>query len=96
MNFVRQETAYILKHKCGKYFTMPSPNVGWDLNAYFTDDPLKATRCTMRELAESAIERNKNMDRSIIRWTSERALVEIVSACTVKELKIHTEFEVEK
>jgi hypothetical protein len=90
----RDETGYILKHETGKYFSMTdSAPLGFD---HLTDDPVKATRFPVRELAESAIKRNKEMDRSTIRWNSEMALIETISDCTVKEIKIHTEYEVEE
>lgn len=101
MKYTRDETGYILKHEDGKYFIMPAPGMSYEhmscsLSDYFTKDPLKATRFSMREVAEMVIERNKNIDRSNIRWNSERALVEIISACTVKELRVYDEYEVEE
>lgn len=94
MIYTRDETGYILKHETGKYFTMTDPTpLGFD---HLTDDPVKATRFPVRELAEIAVKRNKEHDRSTIRWNSERALIETISDCTVKEIKIHTEYEVEE
>ena len=94
MIYTRDEKAYILKHETGKYFSMQDPTpLGSD---FLTEDPVKATRFPVRELAEIAVKQNKEMDRSTIRWNSERALIETISACTVKELKIHTEYEVEE
>ena len=94
MIYTRDESAYILKHESGKYFLMPEPiPFGAD---YFTNDPLKATRFSNRDLAEYAVKQNKEMDRNTMRWHSERELADTISACTVKELKIHTEYDVEE
>lgn len=94
MIYTRDESAYILKHESGKYFLMPDPvPFGAD---YLTEDPVKATRFPVRDLAEYAIQRNKEMDRKEMRWHSERELADAISACTVKELKVHTEYEVEE
>jgi hypothetical protein len=94
MIYTRDETGYILKHESGRYFSMKDPTpLGFD---NLTDDPVKATRFHVRELAEYAIQRIKDMDRSEMRWHSERELADAISACTVKELKIHTEYEVEE
>jgi hypothetical protein len=94
MIYTRDESAYILKHETGKYFLMQDPTpLGSD---FLTDDPVEATRFTARELAEGAVKQNKAIDRSTIRWNSERALIETISDCTVKEIKIHTEYEVEE
>lgn len=94
MIYTKDEKAYILKHETGKYFSMSEPTpLDYD---YLTEDPVKATRFPVRELAEIAVKRNKEQDRSTIRWSSERALIDTISACTVKELKIHTEYEVEE
>lgn len=94
MIYTKDETAYILKHETGKYFLMPK-QVPLDFD-FLTEDPVEATRFHSRYPAEYTIKRNKEMDRSTIRWNSERALIETISACTVKELKIHTEYEVEE
>ena len=94
MIYTRDETGYILKHKTGKYFLIQNATpLEFE---YLTDDPVKATRFPVRELAESAIQRNKEHDRSTIRWNSEMMLIETISDCTVKEIKIHTEYEVEE
>lgn len=94
MIYTRDETGYILKHESGKYFLISNPTpLGSD---FLTDDPVKATQFPIRDLAEYAIKQNKEIDRSTIRWNSERALIDTISACTVKELKIHTEYEVEE
>lgn len=94
MIYAKDEKAYILKHEDGKYFSMKNP-VPLDSD-YLTEDPVEATRFPVRELAEYTIKQNKEQDRSTIRWSSERALIDTISACTVKELKIHTEYEVEE
>ena len=94
MIYTKDETGYILKHETGKYFVIQNPTpLGFD---DLTDDPVKATRFSVRELAENVVKRNKEHDRSIIRWNSERALIETIFACTVKEIKIHTEYRVEE
>ena len=95
MNQSIEETYYILKHKMG-YVTVPMPDALFSVYQYFTEDPLKATRFTTRFIAEKAIERNKSITRDSIRSGSELLLVDVISACTVKELKIHTEYEVEE
>jgi hypothetical protein len=92
----KTETSFILKHEIGKYIKFPISNVGWDLNSYFTDDPLEATRFFARELAESAVDRARNLDGHACRWTSELVIHEILSECTVKEIKVHIEFEIEE
>jgi hypothetical protein len=94
MIYTKDEHAYILKHETGKYFLIQNATpLEFE---YLTDDPVKATRFSIRELAESAIERNKNMDRNTMRWESEKILADIISDCTVKEIKIHIEYEVEE
>lgn len=94
MIYTRDETGYILKHETGKYFLIQNATpLEFE---YLTDDPVKATRFSIRDLAESAIKRNKERDRNTMRWNSEKLLADIMSSCTVKELKIHTEYEVEE
>lgn len=94
MIYTRDETGYILKHETGKYFSLKNPTpLGFD---YLTEDPVEATLFPIRELAEYTVKQNKEQDRSAIRWSSERAMIETISACIVKELKIHTEYEVEE
>ncbi len=94
MIYTKDETSYILKHESGMYFLIPNPTpLGSD---YLTKDPVEATRFSIRDLAEYAVKQNKEMDRSTIRWNSEKALIDTISACTVKELKTHAEYEVEE
>lgn len=94
MIYTKDDHAYILKHESGKYFSIQNVTpLGFD---YLTKDPVEATRFSIRDLAESAIKRNKEMDRNAMRWESEKLYADIISACTVKELKIHTEYEVEE
>lgn len=94
MIYTRDEHAYILKHESGKYFSIQNATpLEFE---YLTDDPVKATRFPIRDLAEYAIKRNKEMDRNAMRWVSEKLLADIMGSCTVKELKIHTEYEVEE
>lgn len=94
MIYTKDEHAYILKHESGKYFSIQ--NATPLKLEYLTDDPVKATRFSIRDLAESAIKLNKERDRNTMRWNSEKLLADIMSSCTVKELKIHTESEVEE
>ena len=94
MIYTKDQTEYILKHESGKYFLMPDHVPS--LSDYLTDEPLQATRFSTRDLAEYAIKRNKEMDRREMRWHSEMELADVIAACTVKSLKVHTEFEVEE
>ena len=94
MIYTRDETAYILKHETGKYFLMPK-QVPLDFD-FLTDDPVEATRFHSRYPAELVVKHNKELDRKTMRWNSERVLADTISACTVKELKTHTEYEVEE
>ncbi len=91
MKVTKDLNGYVLKHESGRYFTgCYSP-----INVYLTDDPLMATRFSTRELAEQAITNAKNVDRSSLRWASETAMNNIISECTVKEINIHTSYDVQ-
>lgn len=90
----RTETGFILKHETGKYIKLPCYDVGCDLNAYFTDDPVSAARFFARELAANAIENSKKLLEGAFRWPNEWWMNKLISESTVKEIKVHTEFEV--
>ena len=93
----RTEAGFILKHETGKYLKLPIVNAGWDWDAYFTDDPVQANRFFARELAEKAIENSKRLlNEGKFRWGAEWAMHQLISECTVKEIKVHIEFEVEE
>lgn len=92
MIITKDETAYILKHETGKYVSLQDEST-YD---YLTKDPLEATRFSTRNTAQLVIKHNKELDRKTIRLNSERVLTDTLSACTVKELKTHTEYEVEE
>lgn len=91
MNVTKDLKGYVLKHESGRYFTCCySP-----INVYLTDDPLRATRFSTRELAEQAIANAKNVDRGCLRWAAEIVMNKIIAACTVKEINIHTSYDVQ-
>lgn len=91
MKVTKDLKGYVLKHEGERYFTgCYSP-----INVYLTDEPLMATRFSTRELAEQAITNAKNVDRGCLRWAAEIAMNNIIAACTVKEINIHTSYDVE-
>lgn len=91
MKVTKDLNGYVLKHESGRYFTgCYSP-----INVYLTDEPLMATRFSTRELAEQAITNAKNEDRSSFRWGAEIAMNDTIAACTVKEINIHTSYDVQ-
>ena len=94
MIYTKDETAYILKHESGMYFLMKK-YIPLD-SYYLTKNPLEATKFSTREIAENVVKRNKELDRKTVCWNTERVLADTISACTVKELKTHTEHEVEE
>ena len=92
MIYTKDERAYILKHETGKYLSFQDEST-YD---HLTENPLVATKFSTRMTAELVVKHNKELDRNTMRWNSERVLADTISACTVKELKTHTEYEVEE
>lgn len=54
-----------------------------------------APRFSSRELAEQAITKAKNIDRGSLKWGFESVMNDIIAACTVKEINIHTSYDVQ-
>lgn len=91
MTVTKDLKGYILKHESGRYFLNCYPSI----NVYLTDDPLMAPRFSSRELAEQAITKAKNIDRGSLKWGFESVMNDIIAACTVKEINIHTSYDVQ-
>ena len=91
MKVTKDVKGYILKHESGRYYTGCYSSI----NVYLTDEPLMATQFTTRELAEQAITNAKKVDRSSLRWGAEIAMNDTIAACAVKEINIHTSYDVQ-
>lgn len=91
MKVTKDLKGYVLKHESGQYYTGCYSLI----NVYLTDEPLMATRFSTSELAEQAITNAKNVDRGCLRWAAEIAMNDIIAACTVKEINIHTSYDVQ-
>ena len=91
MKVTKDVNGYVLKHESGRYYTGCCASI----NVYLTDEPLMATRFSTRELAEQAIANAKNVERGSLRWGAEIAMHDTIAACTVKEINIHTSYDVQ-
>lgn len=91
MNATKDSKGYVLKHDSGRYFTGGCTSI----TEYLTDDPLRAARFSTRELAEQAITKAKNVDFGSLEWGSEIVMNGIIAECVVKEINIHTSYDVQ-
>lgn len=91
MKITKDVKGYVLKHESGRYYTGCCASI----NEYLTDEPLMAVQFTIRELAEQAITNAKNVDRGSLRWGSEIVMNDIIAECSVKEINIHTSYDVQ-